>query len=86
MAAILFIVFSTPLSGHSCPLVGGVVGLTFSYSLMRYGFVVLFHFFLAVFAEFAKALAVGAPLLPGLRIFSTGLPSAFSLFMRSCFL
>jgi hypothetical protein len=30
----------------------------------------LFRFFLAVLADCLKALAVGAPLLPGLRIFS----------------
>jgi hypothetical protein len=47
---------------------------------------VLFHFFLAVLAELANALAVGAPFEPGFLIFSTGLPSAYSLFIRSCFL
>ena len=54
MAAILLIVLSSAFGGHPCPLVSRVVGLTFARGLMRYGFVVLLHFF-AVFAEFAKA-------------------------------
>jgi len=36
------------------------------------------HFFLAVLAEALKAAAVGAPLVPGLRIFSPD-PSAIRL-------
>jgi hypothetical protein len=36
------------------------------------------HFFLAVFADCLNALAVGAPLVPGLRIFSP-LPSLMRL-------
>ena len=45
-----------------------------------------FHFrlvpFFAVFAAARKALAVGAPFVPGLRIFSGVLPAAFCALIR----
>jgi hypothetical protein len=41
---------------------------------------------LAVFADFLNAAAVGAPLLPTLRIRSGVLPAAFCAFMRARFL
>ena len=42
--------------------------------------------FFAVFAAALKALAVGAPFVPGLRIFSGVLPAAFCAFIRRRFL
>ena len=41
--------------------------------------------FFAVFAAARKALAVGAPLVPGLRIFSGFLPAAFCALIRRRF-
>jgi len=49
VAAILGVIFSTAFSGHSRALVRWVVGLTLPCGLVRYGLVVLGHFFLAGF-------------------------------------
>jgi len=49
MAAVLGVVFCTAFSGHARAFVRWVVGLTLSRGLVRYGLVVLGHFFLAGF-------------------------------------
>jgi len=49
VAAVLGVVFSSAFGSHTSALVRWVIGLTLSRGLVRYGLVVLGHFFLAGF-------------------------------------